>query len=497
MTTWLAIFLVSLAYYLLNAWRNKKAKKLPPGPRGLPILGNLHMFGSHPHRDLHKLSQKHGPIMGLRLGFVPAIVVSSPQAAQLFLKTHDLVFASRPPHEAAKHIAWDQRNLTFGEYGSYWRDMRKMCTLELLSSSKINAFRPMRKEELDLLIESLKEATRNEASVDLSAKVAALSANMSCRMILGKKYMDDEFDEKGFKAVMQEGMHLAATPNIGDYIPFIGALDLQGLTRRMKVVAKTFDDFFEKIIDEHIHQSNSEDKKTKDFVDVMLGFVGTEESEYRIERSNIKAIMLDMLGGSMDTSATAIEWTLSELLKNPGVMKKVQKELEIVVGMEREVEESDLEKLEYLNMVIKESLRLHPVAPLLVPHQSTEDCTVGEYFIPGKSRVIINAWAIMRDPSAWSEAERFWPERFQGRSIDVRGQDFELIPFGAGRRGCPGLQLGLTVIRLVVAQLVHCFDWELPRGMSPSDLDMTEEFGLTMPRANNLVAVPKKDRLQR
>jgi cytochrome P450 len=197
-----------------------------------------------------------------------------------------------------------------------------------------------------------------------------------------------------------------------------------------------------------------------------------------------------MLAGSMDTSATAIEWTISELLKNPRVMKKVQNELEIVVGMKRKVEESDLIKLEYLDMVIKESLRLHPVAPLLVPHQSLEDCMVEDFFIPKKSRVIVNAWSIMRDPNAWIDPERFWPERFEGSNIDVRGHDFQLIPFGSGRRGCPGLQLGLTVIRLVVAQLVHYFDWKLPNHMLPSDLDMTEEFGLTMPRASHLIAIP-------
>jgi len=197
-----------------------------------------------------------------------------------------------------------------------------------------------------------------------------------------------------------------------------------------------------------------------------------------------------MLAGSMDTSATAIEWTLSELLRNPRVMKKLQMELESVVGMERKVEESDLEKLEYLDMVIKESMRVHPVAPLLIPHQSTEDCMVGEFLIPKKSRVIVNAWAIMRDPSAWKEAEKFWPERFEGSNVDVRGREFQLIPFGSGRRGCPGIQLGLTVVRLTVAQLVHCFDWELPNHMLPADLDMADEFGLTMPRANPLHAIP-------
>jgi cytochrome P450 len=198
----------------------------------------------------------------------------------------------------------------------------------------------------------------------------------------------------------------------------------------------------------------------------------------------------DMLAAAMDTSATAIEWVLSELMKHPRVMKKIQKELEDVVGLERMVEESDLDGLEYMEMVVKESLRLHPVAPLLLPHEAMEDCMINGFHIPKKSRVIINAWAIGRDPSVWSDAENFFPERFVGSDIDVRGRDFQLIPFGSGRRVCPGMQLGLTVVRLVVAQLVHCFDWELPNNMQPTELDMTEEFGIVTPRANHLLAIP-------
>lgn len=197
-----------------------------------------------------------------------------------------------------------------------------------------------------------------------------------------------------------------------------------------------------------------------------------------------------MLAGAMDTSATAIEWTLSELIKHPRVMKKVQKELENVVGRERVVDESDLEKLEYLGMVVKETMRLHPVAPLLIPHAAIEDCTVNGFHIPQKSRVMINVWAIGRDPSAWTDPEMFIPERFDGSNIDFHGRDFQFLPFGSGRRGCPGMQLGLTMVQLVVAQLVHCFDWELPNNMLPTELDMTEEFGLTVPRAKHLLAVP-------
>ncbi|PQQ05515.1 cytochrome P450 CYP736A12 [Prunus yedoensis var. nudiflora] len=489
---WVGAILGLLALvYVVHAWLSKsknKKRRLPPGPRGFPLFGNLHMLGEFPHRDLHRLAQKHGDIMYMRLGLAPVVVASSPQAAELFLKTHDLIFASRPPLQAAEHISYGQRNLSFGAYGSYWRTMRKMCTLELLSSHKINSFKPMRKEELALLTKFIQEAARDRVTVDLSGKVASLTADMSCLMVFGKKYMDKEFDERGFKAVIQEGMHLAATPNFGDFIPFIAPLDLQGLTKRMKGVSKVFDAFFEKIIDEHIQSTDQE--RTKDFVDVMLGFMGSEESEYRIERSNIKAIILDMLAGAMDTTATAIEWTLSELIKHPWVMKKVQKELEHVVGMEREVEESDLEKLEYLDMVVKETMRLHPVAPLLLPHAAIEDCNVNGFHIPRKSRVMINIFAIGRDPSIWTDAEKFIPERFDGSNIDFRGRDFQFIPFGSGRRGCPGMQLGITMVQLVVAQLVHCFDWELPNNMLPSELDMTEEFGLTVPRAKHLLAVP-------
>ncbi|XP_030468658.1 cytochrome P450 71AU50-like [Syzygium oleosum] len=456
---WMTLAFTFLAHLLLRSllWKTQSKKKLPPGPRGFPILGNLPLLGQNPHHDLHKLAQKYGTIMYLRLGFVPTIVVSSPEAAELFLKTHDLVFASRPLQEAMKHMAYEQRNLSFSPYGPCWRNIRKMCTLELLSNDKVNSFKSIRKEEVGLLVRILKDASLDRSAVDLSGKISSLSADMNCRMIFGKKYMDEEFDERGFKAMIQKGMILAATPNIGDYIPYIASLDLQGLTRRMKAVSKVFDAFFEKIIEEHLEYKKEEGQR-KDFVDVMLGFMGSNEGEYHIDRPHLKSIMLDMMAASIDTSATAIEWAMSELLRHPQVMKKLQHELKKVVGMNRIVEEPDIESLDYLDMVVKETLRLHPPVPLLLPHESIEDCTVNGFHIPRKSRVLVNVWAIGRDPHIWGDPEKFIPERFEGTSIDVRGHDFQLLPFGSGRRGCPGMQLGLTVIRLVLAQLAHCFD---------------------------------------
>ncbi|KAF3631994.1 Cytochrome [Capsicum annuum] len=347
----------------------------------------------------------------------------------------------------------------------------------------------MRKQEVANFVTFINRAASSGVEVDISAKLASLSANMACLMVFGKKYMDDEFDERGFKDVIEETAVVTSTPNFCEFIPFLDVFDLQGLTRRSKELAKIFDDFFERVIDEHVHDSK-EEKQTKDIVDTMMNIMQSGKAEFEFDRRHVKAMLLDMLIASMDTSSTAIDWIFSEIIRHPKVMKKLQNELEQVVGLNRMVEESDLEKLEYLDMVIKEGFRLHPVAPLLIPHESIEDCTIDGFDIPKGSRILVNTWAIGRDPEVWPEPEKFVPERFVGSNIDLRGHDFQLLPFGSGRRSCPGIQLGLITVRLVLAQMVHCFDWELPNGMTPNDLDMTEIFGLTMGRAQHLMAIP-------
>ncbi|GMY15350.1 cytochrome P450 CYP736A12-like [Fagus crenata] len=249
----------------------------------------------------------------------------------------------------------------------------------------------------------------------------------------------------------------------------------QGLTRRMKKLSRALDVVLEKIIEEHEQILSGQQDRQRDFIEMLLSLINQpmnphDEHVYLIDRTNIKAIIIDMISGAYDTSATAIEWTFSELLRHPRAMKHVQEELERVIGMHRMVKETDLANLTYLDMVVKESLRLHPVGPLLVPHESMEDIEINGYYIPKKSRLIINFWAIGRDPNVWSDnVEEFYPERFLNSNIELMGHNFELIPFGSGRRGCPGIQLGLTTIKYVLAQLLHCFDWVLPSGMLPND----------------------------
>ncbi|XP_057447085.1 cytochrome P450 CYP736A12-like [Lotus japonicus] len=476
------IFILSLALFLhAKQSQHDRKHKRPPGPKPLPIIGNLHMLGKLPHRSLQALAKKYGPIMSMKLGQVPTIVASSPEAAELFLKTHDTIFASRPKTQASEYLSFGGKGMVWSEYGPYWRNVKKMSMTQLLSASKVASFAPLRKEELGLLVKSLVKAAESGEVVDVTDKVGKVVESVVFKMVLGRS-KDDRFD---IKRIVHEALHLSGALNLGDFIPWAATFDLQGKLRQLKKISKAFDQAVEYIIKDH-EVSYDSGHHDMDFVDILLSHMNQH-----IDRTNIKAIIFDMIVGAYDTSVTLIEWAMSELLRNPRVMKKLQDELMNVVGRNRQVEEADLVELNYLNMVVKETFRLYPVGPLLIPRESQEDVTISGYFIPKKTRVLINVWAIGRDPKVWSEnAEVFYPERFVNSDVDVRGQDFQLIPFGSGRRGCPGVQLGLTTIGLVLAQLVHCFNWELPLGMSPDELDMTEIFGLSIPRSKHLLAVP-------
>ncbi|XP_028800102.1 cytochrome P450 CYP736A12-like [Neltuma alba] len=488
------IFIFVLSTSMLFAKGQRDDRKRPPGPMSLPIIGNLHMLlGELPHRSLQSLAQKYGPIMSLKLGQVPAIVVSSAEAAELFLKTHDTVFASRPKIQAVDPLSRGTRGLAFAEYGSYWRHVRKVCTLHLLSASRVKMLAPLRSEEVGLMVKSLESVAAAREVVNLSEVVGDLIENIINRMILGCA-KDDRFNLKG---LVEEALSLAGQFNLVDYVPWLGILDLQGLTRKLKRNIMALDDVLEKIVREHEQARREQNGQNHvDFVHIMLSLIHQPTDLYDdqnsvIDRDHLKAILADMIFAATDTSVIVVDWALSELLRHPRVIKNLQSELQNVVGMNRMVDEADLAELSYLDMVIKETLRLHPPAPLLVPRESMKDVTVNGYYIRKRSRIMINAWAIGRDPKLWSDdAYMFYPERFIDNNIDIHGHNYQFLPFGSGRRRCPGLQMGITTVKLVVAQLVHCFSWELPCGMCPSDLDMNEKFGLTVPRMKHLHAVP-------
>ncbi|KAI4325444.1 hypothetical protein MLD38_030845 [Melastoma candidum] len=314
-----------------------------------------------------------------------------------------------------------------------------------------------------------------------------------------------------FIGILQEFSKLFGAFNIADFIPHLGRIDPQGIQARLVKARQSLDKFIDNVIDDHMEKkkrkeeekaakNGEDDQEDTDMVDDLLAFYSEEaglskesddlQNSIKLNKDNIKAIIMDVMFGGTEAVASAIEWVMAELMRSPEDLKHVQKELKDVVGLDRRVEEDDFDKLTFLRCTIKETLRLHPPIPLLL-HETAEDSEISGYFIPKKTRVMINVWAIGRDPAAWDDPDTFRPSRFlREKAPDFKGSNFEFIPFGSGRRSCPGMQLGLYAVDYAVANLLHCFTWELPDGMKPADMDTNDVFGLTAPRATRLVAVP-------
>ncbi|KAJ0971068.1 hypothetical protein J5N97_019027 [Dioscorea zingiberensis] len=494
------LFLAPLVILLIKTMRNRRKLPFPPGPPGLPIIGNMLMMDQMTHRGLAKLAEKYGGLLHLRLGFLHAFAVSTPDIARQVLQVQDNLFSNRPATIAISYLTYNRSDMAFAHYGPFWRQMRKLCVMKLFSRKRAESWASVR-DEVDRAVRVAASAAPG-AAVNIGELVFILTKNITFRAAFGAQPHENQ-DE--FISILQEFSKLFGEFNVGDFIPWIAWMDLQGINKRMKKARLSLDRFIDTIIDEHIKNPKDADDADADMVDDMLAFFedpqksGKKEPSdelqvnLKLTRDHIKAIIMDVMFGGTETVASAIEWAMAELMRCPEELKRVQQELAEVVGLDRKVHESDLDKLPYLKCAIKETLRLHPPIPLLL-HETSTDCELAGYSIPVRSRVMINAFAIGRDPSSWKDPNTFRPSRFgpggEAAGIDFKGNFFELVPFGSGRRSCPGMQLGLYALELAVAQLMHCFKWELPEGMKPAELDMGDVFGLTAPRAVRLVAVP-------
>ncbi|XP_008779328.4 cytochrome P450 71A1-like [Phoenix dactylifera] len=476
--------------------KRRKLTSLPSPPR-LPALGNLHQLGSLAHRSLQSLSEKYGPLMLFHFGRIPTVIVSSPQAAQEVMKAQDLVFASRPKSSMADRLLYHSHDVAFSPYGDYWRQVRRICVVHLLSLRRVQSFQLVREEEVAVMIDSIRRAASSTQPVNLSKLISSLTYDVICRVAFGRKYSEKEGGENGVREMLREFTALLGTFPTRDFIPWLGWVDwLRGLDARVRNTSKQIDCLIEKVIEDHLHVKNDGRdvyKDSGDFVDVLLSLDNDKDDSIgsSLGKDSIKALIMDMFAAGTDTTYTVIEWVMAELVRHPKDMKRVQEEVGKVVGLKEKIEEELLDEMNYLKAVIKESLRLHPPISLLVPRESIEDTQLQGYDIPGGTRVMINAWAIARDPRSWERAEEFWPDRFLNSSVDFKGQDFQFIPFGAGRRGCPGIGFAISTIELALANLLHHFDWELPNGMIEESLDMTESAGLTAHKKLNLILVAK------
>ncbi|KAM3683738.1 hypothetical protein ACJW31_12G171000 [Castanea mollissima] len=447
------LVLVSLLY---NLWRvrivsNKNNSILPPEPSGaLPILGHIHKFlGKIPmFRTMAAMADRHGPTFMFQFGMKRALVISNHEAVKECFTTNDKAFASRPMSSHGKYLVYNYAAFAFD--GTYWRGMRKLVMIELLSSRHLEILKSMRISELDTLVKDLyslcksNKHNNNQAKGVISEWIGRLSLNIITKVIAGKRY---------FGKIIKDFMYAAGVPVILDLIPFLKWIDLFWQVKFMKRVAKEFDSLVGSWVDEH----TASDKL--DFIDVMLSKI-EENSMFGHTGETIIKATATICG--FDTTSINLTWLL-----------------------ERWVEEHDINDLVYLQAIIKKSLHLYPPIPLSVPHEAMEDCHVYDYYIPKGTHLFVNVWKLHQDPRVWENPEEFLPERFltSHANVDASGQHFEFIPFGSGRRSCPGSKLAFQVSHLTLARLLQGFEFQTPLNMP---VNMTEGLSISLPRATPL-----------
>ncbi|XP_028799798.1 cytochrome P450 71D10-like [Neltuma alba] len=467
----------------------KPIKTLPPGPWKLPLIGNLHqLIGSLPHRSLANLANKYGPFMHLQLGQLSHIIVSSPEYAKEIMKTHDQIFANRPRILASDIFAYNSTDIVFSPYGNYWRQLRKIGTLEIFSAKRVQSFRRIREEEVSELVRNVAE---HEGSfINLSRKIFTITNSIVARAAFGKKTKNVE----QMLEIMEQSIKLSSGLSISDFYPSLKFVSvITGTRARMMKVHRDGDKVFDEIIRDHKEkEKNNVGEAEEDLVDVLLRIQKDNDFDIPLSLDNIKAVLKDVFFAGTETSATTTEWAMSELLKNPKAMKEAQAEVRSVYGNKGYVDESELHQLKYVNAVIKETLRLHSPVALSVPRENSESCEINGYVIPPKTKIIINVWAIARDPKNWNDPEKFEPKRFLDTMVDYnfKGSNFEYIPFGAGRRICPGSTFATPILELLLSNLLYHFNWKLPKGMKFEELDMEESFGAAVRRKNDLILAP-------
>ncbi|KAJ1282203.1 hypothetical protein BS78_03G033400 [Paspalum vaginatum] len=499
-----------VVWYLVAVLRRggeagKHAKRpLPPGPRGWPVLGNLPQLGSKPHHTMCALAREYGPLFRLRFGSAEVVVAASAAAAAQFLRAHDANFSNRPPNSGAEHVAYNYQDLVFAPYGPRWRALRKLCALHLFSAKALDDLRGVREGEVALMVRQLSLSARQgggagAGAVALGQVANVCATNTLARATVGRRVfaVDGGEGAREFKEMVVELMQLAGVFNVGDFVPALAWLDPQGVVGKMKRLHRRYDAMMDGII----REVKAADAHGKDLLSVLLARMRERQpladgEDSTINETDIKALLLNLFTAGTDTTSSTVEWALAELIRHPDVLAKAQEELDAVVGRGRLVSESDLPRLTYLTAVIKETFRLHPSTPLSLPRVAAADCEVEGFRIPRGTTLLVNVWAIARDPAAWGPGDplEFRPARFlpggSHAGVDVKGSDFELIPFGAGRRICAGLSWGLRMVTLMTAALVHALDWELAEGMDADKLDMEEAYGLTLQRAVPLMVRP-------
>lgn len=502
----LAILVFSYSI-LIRRSRTNKSPKPPQVSGGWPLLGHLHLLrGSQqlPHITLGDLTHKYGPIFTINIGIHSTLVVNTWEAAKECFTTNDAVVSSRPATIAAKHLGYNYAMFGFSPYGPYWREIHKLTSQELLSNHRLELLKHVRASEVEMSLKELHKLwsqrkdmiSTGQVAVEMKHWFGELTLNVILRMIAGKRYFNVAESNSSEARLCQKAMrgffHLVGVYVLGDAVPWLKWLDLGGQQKAMKDTAKKLDTIIMEWLEEHKHRRTTLDmaKGDRDFMDVMLSVLdGSHVGGFDAD-TVIKSTCLSLVAGGSDTTKVTLTWILSLLLNNPQSLKKVHEEVDNHVGKERLVNESDINDLKYLQATVKEAMRLCPAGPLSGQREFTEDCTVGGYHVPRGTWLMVNLWKVQTDPRVWADPMEFKPERFltTHKGTDVKGRHFELMPFGSGRRACPGITFALQMMLLTLAGFLHAFEVSTP-GNAP--VDMTGSVGLTNMKAAPLEVLVK------
>ncbi|XP_020260546.1 geraniol 8-hydroxylase-like isoform X1 [Asparagus officinalis] len=494
----LIAFTFAIIFYLLNP---KSKTNLPPGPKPLPIVGNLFILGDKPHRSLAQLAKSYGPIISLKLGQVTTIVVSSPDLAREVLVKKDQSFCSRSIPDAVRIVGHYDGSPVWLPANQKWKNLRIICRSQLFTSQRLDSNIALRHKKVRELVEYLRERGEAKEAVDIGRVVFTAVMNSLTNTLFSIDMVDPRSDSaQEFRDLVWGIMEVVGSANVSDFFPLVRELDLQGKRRRTEGYFRKLHRIFDELIDRKLKEIELGNETDKDFLDALLN------GQNKLDRYDIKPLLVvttsnfpstcdlkDVFVAGTDTSSSTVEWAMAELLRNPDIMAKARAELLESFDKETELDELDILSLPYLQAIVKETLRLHPPGPFLLPRQNETNTELFGYSIPKHSRILVNVWAIGRHESVWKDPDIFMPERFLESDVDYKGRDFELIPFGAGRRICPGLPLALRIVHLMLASLLFYFKWELVDGMRAEDVDLREKFGVTLALANPVQAIPVPD----
>ncbi|KAK7365113.1 hypothetical protein VNO80_13935 [Phaseolus coccineus] len=498
-TTIALLSLILFFLFFYNPFNFFQTKEAPTVAGAWPILGHLPLLNGSktPHKTLGALADKYGPIFTIKLGSKKALVINNWEIAKECFTTNDMAVSSRPKLVAIELMGYNHSIFGFAPYGPYWRELRKITRLEILTTRRVEQLQHVRVSEVQNSIKKLynlwcsQKSESGYALVELKQWFSHLAFNMVLRMVVGKRYfggenLDDEKAQRCVKA-LEEFLRLLGVFAVGDAIPWLRWFDFGGHEKAMKETAKELDSILSEELEEHRKRKGlgEKDDEAQDFMDVMISLLDGRTIDGIDADTMIKSTLLAVISGGIGTNHTVLTWTISLILGNPLVLKKVKDELDIHIGKQKCVSESDISKLTYLQAIVKESLRLYPPGPLLAPREFTENCTLRDYNIKKGTRLITNLWKIHTDSNVWEDPLEFKPERFltTHKDIDVKGHHFELLPFGGGRRMCPGISFSLQMVHFILASVLHSFEI---LSSSPDPIDMTETFGLTNNKATPL-----------